>query len=133
MFYVMHDVDIQQSNVTLGWGPVAVEKEKHVLHIAFILDMKVKFSIHIRIALYHNCKTKKKNIYIYIYFILSTILSHSNSHILSQFLTSHSSSLLTPSLTSLSFKACTSSGFWILEVESTWIGELGLDQWVGIG
>ena len=51
MFYVMHDVDIQQSNVTLGWGPVAVEKEKHVLRIAFILDMKVKFSIHIRIAL----------------------------------------------------------------------------------
>ena len=45
MFYVMHDVDIQQSNVTLGWGPVAVEREKHVLGIAFILDMKVKFSI----------------------------------------------------------------------------------------
>ena len=45
----------------------------------------------------------------------------------------NSSSLFTPSLTSLSFKACTDAGFWILEVGSAWIDELGLDQWARIG
>ena len=45
----------------------------------------------------------------------------------------HSSSLLTPSLTFLLFKACTGARFWILEVGSVWIGGLGLDRWTGIG